>query len=73
MGAFTLAAAGILDGRRATTHWQAEQLFRNTFPAVQLDADVLYVDEGQVLTSAQSLSKESGRLKIEGDPLAVLL
>jgi transcriptional regulator GlxA family with amidase domain len=51
-GAFTLAAAGLLDGRRATTHWIAADLFRTRFPAVDLDADVLYVDEGQVLTSA---------------------
>lgn len=51
-GAFTLAAAGLLDGKRATTHWLAADLFRVTFPAVSLDPDVLYVDEGQVLTSA---------------------
>jgi transcriptional regulator GlxA family with amidase domain len=51
-GAFTLAAAGLLDGRRATTHWMAADLFRAAFPAVHLDPDVLYVDEGQVLTSA---------------------
>jgi transcriptional regulator GlxA family with amidase domain len=51
-GAFTLAAAGLLDGKRATTHWVAAEAFRTAFPAVQLDADVLYVDEGQVLTSA---------------------
>ncbi len=51
-GAFTLAEAGILDGKRATTHWMAADLFRQMFPAVHLDADVLYVDEGQVLTSA---------------------
>jgi len=51
-GAFTLAAAGLLDGRRATTHWRAADPFRAMFPAVQLDPDVLYVDDGQVLTSA---------------------
>jgi transcriptional regulator GlxA family with amidase domain len=51
-GAFTVAAAGLLDGRRATTHWRAADLFHTTFPAVHLDPDVLYVDEGQVLTSA---------------------
>jgi transcriptional regulator GlxA family with amidase domain len=51
-GAFTLAAAGLLDGRRATTHWMAADLFRTAFPAVRLDPDVLYVDEGQILTSA---------------------
>ncbi|WP_068181608.1 helix-turn-helix domain-containing protein [Mycobacterium sp. UM_CSW] len=51
-GAFTLAAAGLLDGKRATTHWVAAEQFRAAFPAVTLDADVLYVDEGRVLTSA---------------------
>ena len=51
-GAFTLAEAGLLDGKRATTHWLAADLFRATYPEVDLDPDVLYVDEGQVLTSA---------------------
>lgn len=51
-GAFTVAAAGLLNGRRATTHWMAADAFRAAFPAVHLDPDVLYVDEGQVLTSA---------------------
>ena len=51
-GAFTLAEAGLLDGQRATTHWLAADLFRATYPAVDLDPDVLYVDVGQVLTSA---------------------
>lgn len=51
-GAFTLAAAGLLDGRRATTHWMAAELFAATYPAVRLDPDALYVDEGQILTSA---------------------
>jgi transcriptional regulator GlxA family with amidase domain len=51
-GAFVLAAAGVLDGRRATTHWRHVGEFRARFPEVELDADVLYVDEGRVLTSA---------------------
>ncbi|MFR9728269.1 GlxA family transcriptional regulator [Saccharopolyspora sp. MS10] len=51
-GAFVLAAAGLLDGRRATTHWNAVERFRRLFPRVELDPDVLYVDEGAVLTSA---------------------
>jgi transcriptional regulator GlxA family with amidase domain len=55
-GAFTLAAAGLLDGKRATTHWLAADVFRATYPAVDLDPDVLYVDEGQVLTSAGASS-----------------
>jgi transcriptional regulator GlxA family with amidase domain len=51
-GAFVLAAAGLLDGRRATTHWAHADNFRRLFPAVDLDPDVLFVDEGDVLTSA---------------------
>jgi AraC family transcriptional activator FtrA len=51
-GAFVLAAAGLLDGRRATTHWVDVPAFRARFPRVACDADVLYVDEGSVLTSA---------------------
>jgi transcriptional regulator GlxA family with amidase domain len=51
-GAFVLAAAGLLDGRRVTTHWaHAEDLARR-YPRVEVDPDVLYVDDGQVLTSA---------------------
>jgi transcriptional regulator GlxA family with amidase domain len=51
-GAFGLAHAGVLDGRRATTHWAwAEELARR-FPAVDVEPDALFVDEGDVLTSA---------------------
>jgi AraC family transcriptional regulator, transcriptional activator FtrA len=51
-GAFVLAAAGVLDGMRVTTHWrQAENLARR-YPAVTVDPTVLYVDNGNVLTSA---------------------
>ncbi|MEY9908003.1 AraC family transcriptional activator FtrA [Catenulispora sp. MAP12-49] len=51
-GAFVLAAAGLLDGRRATTHWLYAEEFRTRFPAVDLDPAVLYIDHGDVLTSA---------------------
>ena len=51
-GAFVLAAAGLLDGRRAATHWGYAQLLASEFPAVNVDPDVLYVDDGDVLTSA---------------------
>ena len=51
-GAFALAAAGILDGRPATTHWMYAEQFTERFPRVRFDPDVLYVDDGQVLTSA---------------------
>ncbi|WP_225994184.1 helix-turn-helix domain-containing protein [Actinomadura rudentiformis] len=53
-GAFSLAAAGVLDGRRATTHWRWAELFRTRFPAVRLEPDVLFVDDGDVLTAAGS-------------------
>ncbi|MGW6358557.1 GlxA family transcriptional regulator [Streptomyces sp. NPDC055092] len=51
-GAFTLAAAGLLDGRPATTHWAVADQFRRMFPQVALDPEVLFVDDGDVLTSA---------------------
>jgi len=53
-GAFTLAAAGVLDGRRAATHWRWAGLMRARHPSVRLEPDVLYVDDGDVLTSAGS-------------------
>jgi transcriptional regulator GlxA family with amidase domain len=51
-GAFVLAAAGLLDGRPATTHWVHSAAFARLFPRVHLDPDVLFVDDGDVLTSA---------------------
>ena len=51
-GAFVLAATGALDGRRATTHWLAAAELARRYPAVRVDPDVLYVDEGRILTSA---------------------
>jgi transcriptional regulator GlxA family with amidase domain len=51
-GAFVLAAAGLLDGRPATTHWLHAAAFERLFPRVRLDPDVLFVDDGDVLTSA---------------------
>jgi transcriptional regulator GlxA family with amidase domain len=51
-GAFVLAAAGLLDGRRATTHWIHAATLAARYPKVRVDPDVLYVDEGDVLTSA---------------------
>ncbi|MFE7899322.1 GlxA family transcriptional regulator [Streptomyces sp. NPDC057424] len=55
-GAFVLAAAGLLDGRRATTHWQVADHFRRLFPRVDLDPDVLFVDDHPFLTSAGAAS-----------------
>ncbi|WP_435208883.1 GlxA family transcriptional regulator [Streptomyces sp. bgisy034] len=54
--AFVLAAAGLLDGRRATTHWHVTDLFRRRYPQVELDPDVLFVHDGRVLTSAGAAS-----------------
>ncbi|EWM10835.1 transcriptional regulator, AraC family [Kutzneria sp. 744] len=51
-GAFVLAAAGLLDGRRATTHWAHTGALAARHPRVEVDPDVLYVDSGSVLTSA---------------------
>jgi AraC family transcriptional activator FtrA len=51
-GAFVLAATGLLDGKRATTHWMHTREFAMRFPLVKVDPDVLYIDEGDVLTSA---------------------
>jgi AraC family transcriptional activator FtrA len=51
-GAFVLAAAGLLDGRRATTHWAHTVELADRYPEIQVDPDVLYVDNGSVLTSA---------------------
>ena len=53
-GSFVLAATGLLDGRRATTHWRYAEAMRLRYPAIEVDPDVLYVDEGQLLTSAGS-------------------
>jgi transcriptional regulator GlxA family with amidase domain len=51
-GAFVLAAAGLLDGRKATTHWRSALDFQAKFPKVDLDPNVLYTDDGNVLTAA---------------------
>ncbi|MGB3352395.1 MAG: helix-turn-helix domain-containing protein [Mycobacterium sp.] len=51
-GAFALAAAGVLDGRSATTHWIYVDLLRERYPAITIDPAPLYVDNGRVLTSA---------------------
>lgn len=51
-GAFALAAAGLLDGRRAATHWEQAEAMRALYPRVDVDERSLYVDEGRILTSA---------------------
>jgi transcriptional regulator GlxA family with amidase domain len=51
-GAFVLGAAGLLDGRRCTTHWRHAGLLARTYPSAKVDPDVLYVDDNRVITSA---------------------
>ena len=53
-GAFVLAATGLLDGRRAATHWRYAEALRQQYPAIDVDANVLYAEEGRILTSAGS-------------------
>ncbi|MFI0938794.1 GlxA family transcriptional regulator [Streptomyces sp. NPDC021020] len=55
-GAFALAATGLLDGRRATTHWHYTRALAHKHPLVRVDENVLFVDEGSVLTSAGAAS-----------------
>lgn len=52
LGAFVLGYAGLLDGRRAATHWEFEQDFQRLFLQVQLDINALYVDDRRIITSA---------------------
>src|SRR3954452_10716392 len=51
-GAYILAEAGLLDGRRATTHWAHAEEFARRYPAVSVDPNVLYVEDGRIYTSA---------------------
>jgi AraC family transcriptional activator FtrA len=53
-GVFVLAAAGVLDGQRATTHWRYADRLARRYPHVQVEPDALYIDNGQVITSAGS-------------------
>lgn len=52
VGAFALAAAGLLDGRRATTHWRFAGLLADRHPGITVEPDALYIDEGQIATGA---------------------
>lgn len=56
LGAYVLAQAGLLDGRRATTHWAYAADFARRYPQVTVDADVLYIEDGEVLTSAGTVA-----------------
>jgi AraC family transcriptional regulator, transcriptional activator FtrA len=53
-GVFVLAATGLLDGKRVTTHWRYAERLAAAFPKVRVEPDVLYIDEGSILTSAGS-------------------
>ena len=53
-GVFVLAAAGLLDGKRATTHWRHAPYLKELYPGILIEEDILYVDEGNVITSAGS-------------------
>lgn len=68
-GAFVLAQAGLLDGRRATTHWMAAGQLQARHPRVRVDAAVLFVDEGDVLTSAGAAAALDLCLYIVGEDL----
>lgn len=68
-GAFVLAAAGLLDGQQATTHWAHIDEFKQQYPAVRLAADELYVDNGHIATSAGITSGIDLTLKIIEDDL----
>ncbi|WP_449278419.1 GlxA family transcriptional regulator [Leucobacter sp. GX24907] len=70
-GAFALAATGLLDGHRATTHWHYTQAFAERFPLVEVNEGVLFVDEGQLLTSAGAASGIDLCLHILRDELGV--
>ena len=51
-GAFVIAAAGVLDGQRATTHWRYADVMASMYPSIEVDPDVLYVQSGRIITSA---------------------
>ncbi|MGL4406075.1 MAG: transcriptional regulator FtrA [Notoacmeibacter sp.] len=53
-GVFVLAAAGLLQGKRATTHWRHVPELKRDYPEISIDEDVLYVDQGNIITSAGS-------------------
>jgi transcriptional regulator GlxA family with amidase domain len=55
-GGFVLAAAGLLDGRPAAVHWEGAEVFRRWYPRIRVDEDVLFIDDGDVLTSAGAAS-----------------
>ena len=71
-GAFTLAEADVLDGRRATTHWRWADVFRSRYPKVGYESDVLFVDDGDVLTGAGGASAIDLGLHVIRNDLGVI-
>lgn len=69
LGAFPVATGGILDGRTATTHWTAASALAERHPAVRVEADALYLDHGDVLTSAGTASALDACLHLVGTRL----
>ena len=73
-GAFLLAKAGVLDGRKATTHWEDIDDFRKSFPGIPVDADARWVEQGNVVTSAGISAGIDMSLhlveRLAGEPLA---
>jgi transcriptional regulator GlxA family with amidase domain len=63
-GAFVLAQAGVLDGRRATTHWMYTDLLARRYPTIDVDPDVLFVQDGSIVTSAGTASGIDAALHI---------
>src|SRR3712207_8768945 len=63
-GAYVLAAAGLLDGKRVTTHWKYAGELAARFPQITVDPSVLYVDNGQVITGAGTAAGEIGRAHV---------
>ena len=73
-GAFLLAKAGVLDGKKATTHWEDIDDFRTSFPGIPIDAQARWVDEGRIVTSAGISAGIDMSLylveRLAGEPLA---
>ena len=63
-GAFTLAQAGVLDGRRATTHWMHTDRLSRMYPNIEVDPDVLFVEDGRIVTSAGTAAGVDAALHI---------
>jgi transcriptional regulator GlxA family with amidase domain len=74
-GAFLLAKAGVLDGKKATTHWEDIDDFRRSFPGIPIDAEARFVDEGRIVTSAGISAGIDMSLhlveRLAGEPLAL--